>query len=108
MGQIRQEILTWNDVDKLIDHLIPQFEREFDAMVIITRGGVIPGGMLAEAMNITDILTAAVDFPAEIERQRTGLFAWPRFIQFPEDAVIRNVNAWWLTTYGDQDARSLQ
>jgi uncharacterized protein len=89
MGQIRQEILTWNDVDKLIDHLIPQFEREFDAMVIITRGGVIPGGMLAEAMNITDILTAAVDFPAEIERQRTGLFAWPRFIQFPEDAVIR-------------------
>ena len=30
----RKEILTWNDVDQLIDHLIPQFETEFDAMIM--------------------------------------------------------------------------
>lgn len=89
MDQMRREILTWDDVSKLIDHLIPQFEREFEAMVIITRGGVIPGGLLAEAMNITHILTAAVDFPEEIKRERTGLFAWPRFIQFPGDELLR-------------------
>ncbi len=62
---MRREILTWSDVDQLIDHLIPQFQTEFDAMVMITRGGVIPGGLLAEALNITNILTAAVDFPAD-------------------------------------------
>lgn len=89
MGQMRREFLTWDDVSELIDHLIPQFEREFEAMVMITRGGVIPGGLLAEAMNITHILTAAVDFPVEIERERTGLFAWPRFIQFPEVMQLR-------------------
>ena len=89
MPPIRREALTWNDVDKLIDYLTPQFEGEFEVMVIITRGGVIPGGLLAEALGIKSILTAAVDFPAEIERERSGLFAWPRFIQFPEDELLR-------------------
>ena len=86
---IRRELITWEDVDRLIDLLLPQFEGEFDAMLLITRGGIIPGGLLAEAMNITQILTAAVDFPAEMERERTGLFAWPRFIQFPDDELVR-------------------
>ncbi len=87
--ETRRELLTWDDVDRLIQNLLPQFETEFDAMVMITRGGVIPGGLLAEAMNLTHLLTAAVDFPAEMERERTGLFAWPRFIQFPEDDQLR-------------------
>jgi hypoxanthine phosphoribosyltransferase len=45
--------------------------------------------MLAEATGIPTILTAAVDFPAEAERQRTGLFAWPRFIEFPSDELLQ-------------------
>jgi hypoxanthine phosphoribosyltransferase len=89
MRQMRHEALTWDDVDKLIDHLVPQFQGEFEAMVIITRGGIVPGGMLAEATGISTILTAAVDFPSEIERERSGLFAWPRFIQFPTDELLR-------------------
>ena len=55
-------------------------------MVIITRGGIVPGGMLAEAMSITHILTAAVDFPAQ---SSTALMAWPEFIQFPADDKLR-------------------
>jgi hypothetical protein len=86
---IRRELVTWEEVDRLIQHLLPQFEGEFDSMVMITRGGIIPGGLLAEAMNITHILTAAVDFPAEMERQQESLFAWPRFIQFPDDDKVR-------------------
>jgi len=80
----RRVFLTWEDVDNLVDKLVPQFNREFNAMVIITRGGLIPGGLLAEAMNITHILTAAVDFPAEIGRNKQ-LMVWPEFIQFPSE-----------------------
>jgi hypoxanthine phosphoribosyltransferase len=87
--QERRELLTWQDVDKLIDHLIPQFEGEFDAMVMITRGGIVPGGLLAEAIGLTHILTAAVDFPAEMEMEKAKLMAWPQFIQFPEDSLVR-------------------
>jgi hypoxanthine phosphoribosyltransferase len=80
MPEIRHENITWNEVDRLIDHLLPQFEGEFDVMVIITRGGLIPGGLLAEAMGIQTILTASVDFPAEVERQKT---------EFPNNELLR-------------------
>jgi hypoxanthine phosphoribosyltransferase len=85
----RNEMLTWDEVDQLIEHLQPQFEGEFDAMVMITRGGVIPGGLLAEAMNLTHILTAAVDFPAQFQMETSKLMAWPQFIQFPEEHQLR-------------------
>lgn len=89
MQPTRNEILTWEEVDRLIDHLLPQFDAEFDAMVIITRGGIVPGGMLAEAMGITRILTAAVDFPTQMQMERAKLMAWPQFIQFPDDRSLR-------------------
>jgi hypoxanthine phosphoribosyltransferase len=86
---MRQEVITWDEVVKLIDHLLPQFEGEFQAMLIVTRGGIIPGGLLAEAMNISVILTAAVDFPIEIEKPKAKFLAWPKFLQFPEDDLLR-------------------
>lgn len=85
---MRREMITWNEVHKLIDHLVVQFEGEFEAMVMITRGGIIPGGMLAEAMGIMQILTAAVDFPAKMESESAKLLIWPQFIQFPDDDLL--------------------
>jgi hypoxanthine phosphoribosyltransferase len=86
--QRRREVVSWEEVDRLIDHLLPQFRREFTAMVVITRGGIVPAGLLAQAMNITHILTAAVDFPAQLARQSAAL-AWPEFIQFPAEDKLR-------------------
>ncbi len=89
---MRREVLTWNDVDQLIDHLIPQFEGEFEAMVMITHGGIIPGGLLAEALKMDIILTASVDFPAEPkeerEKEKTRWLAWPKFLQFPDTSLL--------------------
>jgi hypothetical protein len=92
MMMLRKEILTWNDVDQLIDHLIPQFETEFDSMIMITHGGIIPGGLISEALKLDTILTAAVDFPNEMqiedERKKGRLLAWPKFMQFPDDSLL--------------------
>jgi uncharacterized protein len=85
----RREVVSWAEVDRLIDHLIPQFRREFTAMVVITRGGIVPGGLLAQAMDITHILTAAVDFPAQLAQEQNALMAWPEFIQFPAEDKLR-------------------
>lgn len=86
-GPRRHRVLTWDDVDKIIDLLMPQLKAvgPFDAMVMITRGGVIPGGLLAEALDIHHMLTAAVDFPATEE---AGLMAFPTFLQFPSDDLL--------------------
>lgn len=86
----RREMISWEELDKLIDHLVPQFQREFTAMVLITRGGIVPGGLLVEAMDITHILTAAVDFPAQMQNEKSSAFmAWPQFIQFPAEDKLR-------------------
>ena len=49
---MRQEVLTWDDVDRLIGSLLPQFRGVFEAMIMITRGGIVPGGILSEALDI--------------------------------------------------------
>jgi len=90
MQPLRNELLTWDDVDKLIDHLIPQFNNDYEAMVLITRGGIVPGGLLAEALDIKHVLTAAVDFPAQMEMEKAKLMAWPKFIQFPENYLLHD------------------
>lgn len=87
MGE-RRELVTWDEVERLVDHLVPQFTTEFDSMVIVTRGGVVPGGLLCEALNIENVMTASVDFPFESQRQAAKLLAWPQFIQFPSDSHL--------------------
>ena len=80
------EFLSWQDVEKLIDHLLPQLNGPYDALLMVTRGGIIPGGMIAEALDIRYILTAAVEFPMVGEPR----LAWPTFLQFPEENLLRD------------------
>ena len=90
---MRREVLTWSDVDKLIDYLVPQIRGRFDSLLMITRGGIVPGGFLAEAMDIRNIYTASVDFfePHESPGQlKSPYLAWPKFLQFPENSALMN------------------
>jgi uncharacterized protein len=79
--------LTWHEVEELISKVIMQLNTPYDALLLITRVGIIPGGMIAEALRMKDILTASVLFP-----QDPGVRAqmsWPRFLQFPADPVLQ-------------------
>jgi hypoxanthine phosphoribosyltransferase len=40
-------------------------------------------------MDVTHVLTAAVNFPAQITSEQTKLMAWPDFLQFPADELLR-------------------
>jgi len=84
----RYEVLSWEDVDELVDLLVPQIQAvgPFQAMILITRGGVVPGGLLAEALDIEHMLTAAVDFPSTNEADQ--LMVWPSFLQFPSAELL--------------------
>jgi len=79
-----EEVLTWDDVDRVIEHLLPQFNGEFDGLVMITRGGLFPGGILCEAMGIKNVHTAAVQFA----NTPSDTMAWPTFLQFPVDTLV--------------------
>ena len=79
-----QEVLTWDDVDAVVAHLLPQFNTDYDGLVMITRGGLFPGGILCEAMGIKNVHTAAV----HIANPTKDSMAWPTFMQFPIDAMV--------------------
>ncbi|NOZ70309.1 MAG: phosphoribosyltransferase [Chloroflexi bacterium] len=83
---MEREELSWQDIEALLDQLLPQVAGQFDVLLIITRGGIIPGGMLAEALDIKNVLTAAVEFSKD---PNLGPYAWPTFLQFPGDALLR-------------------
>lgn len=90
-GPIRHELLSWSDVDKLVDVLVPQIRSagHFDALLIITRGGIIPGGMISEALDISYTLIAAVHFPLDVDPS-AQLAVLPTFLQFPDDELLLN------------------
>ena len=97
--------LSWHEVEELVSDLIFKLDTPYDVILAITRGGVIPGGMIAEALKMKDVLTAAVLFP-EDPSQRTKL-SWPRFLQFPSDArCCRAAKSWSWTICGTRAARS--
>ena len=83
---LQREYITWQDVDALIDHLLPQLRGEFNGLLMITRGGMIPGGCLVEALGIEHVLTASVYFDPAIKYK----LAWPAFMQFPNDTLLMN------------------
>jgi len=78
--------LTWYELEELVSALVFKLNTPYDVILAITRGGIIPGGMIAEALKMKDVLTAAVLFPDD-PAQRTKL-SWPRFLQFPSDSLL--------------------
>lgn len=83
MGRV---YLTWHDVEELITKVVMQLNTPYDALLLVTRGGIVPGGMIAEALKMKELLTASVVF-----QHGPGVRAelsWPRFQQFPADTLL--------------------
>jgi hypoxanthine phosphoribosyltransferase len=87
MDNVEKIYLKWSDVDNLIScKLMPRLrKREFDVVLAITRGGIVPAGMIAEQLAMRQILVASVDFYEDAEFE----LDWPVFMQFPSDSLLR-------------------
>ena len=57
----------------------------FDVLLAITRGGLVPAGMLAYRLRIRNILVAAVEFYDD----HGSPGPHPTFLQFPADPLLR-------------------
>jgi hypothetical protein len=86
MDNIERIYLTWSDVDKLVGDLIPRLMAyRYDTIIAITRGGIIPGAIMAERLGVSQVLVASVDFYEDEESD----LDWPVFMQFPDDSFLR-------------------
>jgi hypoxanthine phosphoribosyltransferase len=79
-------VVSWAELDRLVGGLAEQLApQQFDVMLAITRGGLVPAGMLAYRLRIRNILVAAVEFYDD--RGQPG--PRPTFLQFPADPLLR-------------------
>jgi hypoxanthine phosphoribosyltransferase len=87
MSDVEKIYLSWSDVDNLISRkLMPRLQNHnYDVVLAITRGGIVPGGMIVEQLGIQQILVASVDFYEDAEHD----LDWPVFMQFPSDSLLR-------------------
>jgi hypoxanthine phosphoribosyltransferase len=89
---MRHVYLTWHELEELVSKLIFKLDTPYDLILAITRGGIIPGGMIAEALKMKNVLTAAVVFTSDPGDSPSGpqrsMPSWPRFIQFPADSLL--------------------
>jgi hypoxanthine phosphoribosyltransferase/molybdopterin converting factor small subunit len=82
---IERDIVSWAALDGLVAGLAEQVRGEYDAMLAITRGGMVPAGMLAYRLGIRDILVAAVAYYDDTGTPGPE----PTFLQFPADPLLR-------------------
>ena len=82
----QRDIVTWEELDRLVGVLAEQLAgREFDVLMAITRGGMVPAGMLAYRLGLRDILVAAVEYYDAAGKPGPH----PTFLQFPADPQLR-------------------
>jgi len=59
---IDKDVVTWEDLAEMVADLAAKVGAEYDVMLAITRGGLVPAGMLAYRLGIRNILVAAVEY----------------------------------------------
>jgi len=81
-----RDIVSWEDLDRLVADLADRLSgMTFDVMLAITRGGMVPAGMLAYRLRLRDILVAAVEYYDDTGQAGPT----PTFFQFPADPLLR-------------------
>ncbi len=69
----------------MVKQLLQELPTDYDNIMVVTRGGMVPACLISEKTNIRNILVAAVMFYNGEERQKE-----PIFLQFPQDTQVHN------------------
>lgn len=80
-----KRILGWDDIMREVDDLVVRIGSDYDAMLVITRGGMVPACLISERLDIRNILVAAVQLYTGIGTTLDD----PVFLQFPSDALLK-------------------
>jgi hypoxanthine phosphoribosyltransferase len=80
-----RDVLTWEAMDRLVVTLCERIQGEFDVLLTIARGGMVPASMVAYRLGFRNILVAAVAYYGEDGTPGEQ----PVFLQFPAGALLR-------------------
>jgi uncharacterized protein len=77
-------VLSWDALDDLVAGLAASVGRDHDLVLAITRGGLVPAGMLAYRLDLREILVAGVVFYLP----DGGMHPEPLVLHFPEASLL--------------------
>jgi len=77
--------VSWSDLDALVERLAVVVGSDHDVVLTITRGALVPTGMLAYRLGMRNIVVAAVAYYDDAGQPA----AEPTFLQFPSDPLLR-------------------
>jgi len=78
--------VSWDELDRLVGVLADKVGTDYDLVLAITRGGLVPAGILAYRLDLREILVAGVEFYTS----GGGTHDAPRFGHFPEPELLRD------------------
>ena len=76
--------VSWAELDRLCGDLAEQVGSDYDLVLAITRGGLVPAGILAYRLDLREILVAGVEF----YRSGGGTHEAPIFGHFPDAELL--------------------
>ena len=82
---VEKDIVSWDELAAMVADLAEAVRGEYDVMLAITRGGLVPAGMLAYRLGMRNILVAAVEYYDNEGHPGPK----PTFLQFPADPQLR-------------------
>jgi hypoxanthine phosphoribosyltransferase len=87
MPEPAKDIVTWEDLERLVAALADRLAADArpDVVLAISRGGLVPAGMLGYRLGWRDMLLAAV----VVYDDEQGFRGHAEFLQFPADELLR-------------------
>ena len=82
---VEKQRVSWDEIERMVLALAEQVRGVYDLMLAVTRGGLVPAGLLAYKLEIRNILVAAVEFYNDDRKLGDS----PTFLQFPADPLLR-------------------
>ena len=76
--------VTWDELDRLVGRLAGAIGRQYDLVLAITRGGLVPAGILGYRLDLREILVAGVEF----YRDGGGTHPAPLVTHFPAAELL--------------------
>ncbi len=80
----QKQYVSWAEVATMVAQLANDLHDQYDVLLAVTRGGLVPAGLLAYHLGLRNILVAAVQFYTGIGETASA----PTFLQFPSDPLL--------------------
>ena len=81
---ISKRYLDWTHIEQLVRDIVGRLPSDYDALLAIARGGLVPCCLISEQMDMRNILVAAVVYYTGVGQTIDR----PLFLQFPDDILL--------------------